>query len=67
VDYIQPGDKVKITRGKYAGRTGIITYFNQGNRYGVPSKDIIIQLNDGEDAVRFDNDRGLEKVQEDRP
>ncbi len=67
MNFIEPGDRVRILRGKHAGETGIVAYFNHGNSHGVPYKNIIVQLDKGGHEARFKNEGALEKLEENQP
>lgn len=65
MEYIEAGDKVQIVRGKYAGRTGIVTHFNHGGRNGISYKHITVKLDDSDSEVRLTTESVLKKVESD--
>jgi len=67
MNFIEAGDRVRILRGRGAGKTGIVTFFNHGNKSGVPYKQIVVKLNGSDVSLRFRNEGALEKVEEDQP
>ena len=64
---IEAGDRVRILRGRGVGKTGIVIFFNHGNKRGVPYKQIVVKLDGSEATLRFNNEGALEKMNEDQP
>ncbi len=67
MDYIKVGDRVRILRGPYADRTGIVTYFNDPALPEASSKQIHVTLDNSDDVALFDDESLLEKVKENQP
>lgn len=61
---MESGDKVQIVRGKYAGRTGLVTNIKHGFRNLVSYKHITIKLDNGGQVIRLNSDTLLKKVEE---